>query len=110
MRMGSRSHQGNLPAGAVRAVACSVRPQEGDRQAQVNVTALRQGLQSLGWIEGRNIQIDYRLAGGDYEKARTFAGELVGMTPDVILSSSNQVTAILRQETSSIPIVFVFVG
>src|SRR5262245_61620454 len=38
---------------------------EGDVQAQANVTALLQGLQSLGWLEGRNIQIDYRWAGGD---------------------------------------------
>jgi putative tryptophan/tyrosine transport system substrate-binding protein len=46
---------------------------EGDVQAQANVTALLQGLQSLGWIEGRNVQIDYRWAGGDPDKARTFA-------------------------------------
>ena len=83
---------------------------EGDPHAQANVTALRQGLQSLGWIEGRNVRIDYRWAGGDPEKARTFAKELIGMTPDLILPSTNQVTAILRQETRSIPIVFAFVG
>jgi hypothetical protein len=41
---------------------------EGDPQAQANVTALVQGLQSLGWIEGRNVQIDYRWAGGDPDK------------------------------------------
>jgi putative tryptophan/tyrosine transport system substrate-binding protein len=55
---------------------------EGDPRVQANLTALREGLQSLGWIEGRNIRIDYRLAGADPEKARTFARELVGMTPD----------------------------
>jgi putative tryptophan/tyrosine transport system substrate-binding protein len=83
---------------------------EGDPQAQANVAALRQGLQSLGWIEGRNVRIDYRWAGGDPEKARTFARELVGMMPDVIVPSTNQVTEILRQETRSIPIIFAFVG
>jgi putative ABC transport system substrate-binding protein len=55
---------------------------EGDPQAQANVTALRKGLQDLGWIEGRNVQIDFRWAGGDPDKARTFGRELIGMTPE----------------------------
>src|SRR5215813_3529078 len=71
---------------------------EGDPQAQANVTALRQGLQNLGWIEGRNVQIDYRWAGGDPDKARAFARELVGLAPDVIVPSTNQVTRIVQQE------------
>src|SRR5262252_8940305 len=83
---------------------------EGDPQAQANVTALLQGLQNLGWIEGRNVQIDYRWAGGDPDKARTFARELIATTPDVMVPSTNQVTAILQQETRTIPIVFAFVG
>jgi putative ABC transport system substrate-binding protein len=83
---------------------------EGDPQAQANVRAMRQGLQSLGWIDGRNVTIDYRWAGGDPDKARAFAKELISMAPDVIVPSTNQVTAIVRQETGSIPIVFVFVG
>ena len=83
---------------------------EGDPRAEVNLKALREGLRTLGWIEGKNIRIDYRLAGGGPEKARTLARELIGTGPDVILCSSNQVTEIVRQETSSIPIVFVFVG
>ena len=83
---------------------------EGAPRAQANVTALREGLQSLGWVEGRNIRIDIRWAGGDPEKARTFAKELIGMTPDLIMPSTNQVTAILLKETSSIPIVFTFIG
>jgi putative tryptophan/tyrosine transport system substrate-binding protein len=83
---------------------------QGDPQAQANVTALRQGLNELGWHEGSNVQIDYRWAGGDPDKARTFARELIGMTPDVIVPSSNQVTRIVQQETRTIPIVFVFVG
>jgi putative ABC transport system substrate-binding protein len=83
---------------------------EGDPQAQANVTALRQGLQNLGWTEGRNVQIDYRWAGGDPDKARTFARELIGLMPDVIVPSTNQVTRILQQETRTVPIVFAFVG
>jgi len=83
---------------------------EGDKQAQAGASALRNGLQNLGWIEGRNIQIDYRWPGPDAEKARTFAKELTSMSAEVIVSSTNQVTAILQQETRTIPIVFVFVG
>jgi putative ABC transport system substrate-binding protein len=83
---------------------------EGDPQAQANVTALLEGLQNLGWIEGRNVQIDYRWAGGDPDKARTFARELIATTPDVMVPSTNQVTRILQKETQTIPIVFAFVG
>src|SRR5262245_31438317 len=83
---------------------------EGDPQAQANVTALRQGLREVGWTEGRNVQIDYRWAGGDPDKARTLAKELIGMTPDVIVPSTNQVTRIVQQETRTIPVVFAFVG
>src|SRR5215831_6304085 len=83
---------------------------EGDRQAQANVTTLRQGLENLGWIEGRNVQIDYRWAGADPDKARAFARELVGLAPDVIVPSTNQVTRIVQQQTRTIPVVFAFVG
>ena len=83
---------------------------EGDPQAQANITALLQGLQNLGWIEGRDVQIDCRWAGGDPDKARTFARELIAMMPDLMVASTNQVTRILQQETRTIPIVFAFVG
>jgi ABC transporter substrate binding protein len=97
-------------SGRMRRVALLMGNPEGDPRAQVNLTALREGLRKLDWIEGHNIQIDYRLAGGGPERARTFARELIGMAPDVIVCSSNQVTEILLHETSTIPIVFVFVG
>ena len=83
---------------------------EGDPYAQAYVLAMRQKLESLGWVEGRNIRIDYRWAGGDPEKARAFARELIGMTPSVIVTSTNQVTEIVRRETQSIPIVFASLG
>ena len=83
---------------------------EGDARGQAYVLAMRQKLETLGWVEGRNIQIDYRWAGGDREKARIFAKELISMTPSVIVTSTNQVTEIVRQETQSIPIVFASLG
>jgi putative tryptophan/tyrosine transport system substrate-binding protein len=83
---------------------------EGDAEGQASVAAFRQKVRELGWTEGRNVLIDTRWAGGDPEKARAFAKELVGMRPDVIVSSSNLVTEIVQRETRTIPIVFVFVG
>ena len=83
---------------------------EGDARGQAYVLAMRQKLESLGWLEGRNIRIDYRWAGGDPEKARAFAKELIGMKPNVIVTSTNQVTETVRQETQTIPIVFASLG
>jgi putative ABC transport system substrate-binding protein len=62
---------------------------ECDPQGQANVTALRRGLQHLGWIEGRNVQIDFRWAGGDPDRARTLTRELIDLKADVIVSSAN---------------------
>lgn len=83
---------------------------EGDATAQTYVSAMRQELQRFGWVEDRNIQIDYRWAGGDREKARLFAREPIRMKPSVIVTSTNQVTETVRQETQSIPIVFASLG
>ena len=83
---------------------------EGDARGQSYVLAMRQKLETLGWVEGRNIRIDYRWAGGDREKTRIFARELIGMTPSVIVTSTNQVTETVRQETKTIPIVFASLG
>jgi putative tryptophan/tyrosine transport system substrate-binding protein len=83
---------------------------EGDAEGKASFAAFRGQLQELGWTEGRNIWFDVHWPGADPDKAHIFAKELVGMTPDVIVSSSNQVTAILQQETRTIPIVFVLIG
>jgi putative ABC transport system substrate-binding protein len=83
---------------------------ESDAEGQASVAAFRQRLQELGWTEGRNIRIEARWADADAERARSFAKELVGMAPDLIVSSSNLVTEIVQRETRTIPIVFVFVG
>jgi putative ABC transport system substrate-binding protein len=102
----ARAQQG----GPTRRVAVLIPYSEGDSEGKAVVTAFQRGLENLGWTEGRNIQFIIRWAGGDPDKARTFAKELVGMTPDVIVPSSNQITTILQQETRTIPIVFILVG
>jgi putative ABC transport system substrate-binding protein len=74
------------------------------------VAAFARGLQELGWVEGRNIQIDYRWGGGDLDRVRRYAAELVALTPDVILVSSGSALAALQNVTRTLPIVFVNVS
>jgi putative ABC transport system substrate-binding protein len=84
---------------------------ESDREGQTRVAAFREGLQKLGWAEGRNIRIDTRWAlPGDAESRQRFAKELVALQPDLILSQATPTTAVLRQQTRTIPIVFVGVS
>jgi putative tryptophan/tyrosine transport system substrate-binding protein len=81
-----------------------------DPEGQRRVMALQQKLQELGWTDGRNVRIEFRWAGGDRDRAHFYAGELVGMKPDVILVNNALVLPMLRQETRTIPIVFVQVA
>jgi putative tryptophan/tyrosine transport system substrate-binding protein len=80
---------------------------ENDPEAQSRIAALREGLEKLGWIEGRNLRIDYRWAAGDDDRTRKYASELVRLTPDVIVANGAAALASLGKETRSIPIVFV---
>jgi len=83
---------------------------ENDPEAQFRVTALREGFEKLGWTEGRNINVDYRWLGGDAARAKADAAELVSQKPDVIIAASTLLLAAVRNETSTVPIVFVGVG
>jgi putative ABC transport system substrate-binding protein len=83
---------------------------ESDREGQAFVAAFREGLQKLGWAEGRNIRIDYRWTGLDTELVQRFAKELVALQPDLILTQSTPATAELLRRTRTIPIVFALVA
>jgi len=83
---------------------------ESDREAQSWVAAFREGLEKLGWTEGRNIQIDTRGATADVASMQRFAKELVALQPDIILTSSTPATAVMLQQIRTIPIIFVMVG
>jgi putative ABC transport system substrate-binding protein len=80
---------------------------ENDPFARRIVTAFVQALARSGWVEGKNIWIDYRFAAGDPTLAKTYAAELVGLEPDVILATPGLGVFPLRRETCTIPIVFV---
>jgi putative ABC transport system substrate-binding protein len=79
----------------------------GDPSGPAEVAALLQGLMELGWIQGRNIDVEFRWPGGDIERVNTFAKELVGLRPDVLVGRSTPGTVALKQESSTIPIIFV---
>ena len=83
---------------------------ESDPEGQDFVAAFRDGLQKLGWLESRNIRIDYRWAAGNVESMRRFATELVALQPDLILSHTTPSTAALLQKTRTIPIIFAHVA
>ncbi len=83
---------------------------ESDPEAQALVAAFRQELQKLGWTEGRNIQIDVRYATDDPDQVRALAVDLMGLKPDLMVSNSNFVTAILQAEVRTVPLLFISVG
>jgi putative ABC transport system substrate-binding protein len=83
---------------------------ETDRAAQAQVAVFRQELQKLGWDEGRNIRIDIRFVGADAERVRAALMELTSLTPDVLVTNTNLVTAVVKAEIRTIPIVFISVG
>jgi putative ABC transport system substrate-binding protein len=76
-----------------------------DPEAQLRVKAFEAGLQELGWMDGRNLRLEYRWAPGDAAFLRRQATELVGLAPDLILATSTPVLAALRDE-KPLPIVF----
>jgi putative ABC transport system substrate-binding protein len=80
---------------------------ESDLEAQSRLAALQQGLKELGWSSGRDVRIDYRWAGGDVDRIRAYAMELVALKPQVIVAGASTAAVAVRRATRSIPIVFV---
>ena len=83
---------------------------EADPEAKALLSEFTQGLSELGWTDGRNLRVDVRWAPGRTDLMHTFAKELVNLQPDVILADSTPVTAALKRETLTIPIVFAAVA
>jgi putative tryptophan/tyrosine transport system substrate-binding protein len=77
---------------------------------QSYVAAFVQGLRQLGWIEGQNVRIDVRWNAGDAALARTYAAQLIGLMPDVILALSTTNLTVVQEATSSVPVVFALVS
>jgi len=102
---------GAQPTGQMRRIGVLMGLAESDPLAQARVAALREGLQTLGWVEDRNIRIDIRWAvTSDAPAMQRFAKELVALQPDLILSHNTPTTAALLRQTRTIPIVFATVS
>jgi len=83
---------------------------ESDPVVRSFTTAFATRLREAGWVEGSNLRIDYRWAGGDMTRVASLAKELVELQPDVLVGTVNTVAQALRQYTLGIPIVFVQAG
>src|SRR5215475_4079460 len=81
----------------VRRIAVLMTLADTDSEGQLRVSAFRQELQKLGWFEGRNIQFEYRWAAGDAQRLRSYAQELVGMGPAVMLAGNNTALTALQE-------------
>src|SRR5262245_49011213 len=102
----ARAQQGER----IRQIGVLVATAETDPQYQGFVTAFREGLHKLGWIEGRNVRIDTRWATSNADELRRHAAELAASAPDVLVAGTGTATAApLLQATRTVPIVFVSV-
>ncbi|SRR6266446_1662462 len=80
-----------------------------DPESRKRLFALLQGLQQLGWVEGRNLRVDIRWAAGNSDDTRKYAAELTALAPDIILAAGSLSAGPLLQATRTIPIVFTHV-
>ena len=105
--LAARAQQGDR----VRRIGVLMPTDESDPLAKAFVSAFTQALAGLGWSDGRNVRIVPRWTGGDINRSRALAQELVGLQPDIIVTIGTIVgTAALQRETQTIPIVFVGVS
>ena len=81
-----------------------------DPDMQAWLPAFRQGLERLGWSEGRNVRIDTRFARANVDQHQALARELVALQPDVIVGQTTPVVTALQRESRALPIVFVYVS
>jgi putative ABC transport system substrate-binding protein len=98
-----RAHQGER----VRRIGVLMGGDQNDPFWTTRLSAFTQALADLGWTDGRNVRMDLRWGGGDINRVRAHAQELVGLQPDIILTSTTPPTLAVQRETRTIPIVFV---
>ena len=93
--------------GGMRRIGVLMASAADDSESQARIAGFLQGLQQLGWADGRNVRIDVRWATTDPDNLRRQAAELAALAPDVIVAATGTVTvAPLLQATRTVPIVF----
>jgi putative ABC transport system substrate-binding protein len=100
--LAARAQQGDR----VRRIGWLIGGAENDLGIRASRAALREALAKLGWIEGRNLVIDIRFGEGDPERMRAYAAELIGLTPDVIVTGGGGANIVMQRHTQSTPIIF----
>jgi putative ABC transport system substrate-binding protein len=98
------------PAERVRRIAVLMNNAEDDPEGQARAEAFRQGLQALGWIEGKNLRIDWYWTAGDIGRTRSNVTELAARPPDIIVANGRVTLSEAVQAIRSIPIIFVLVN
>jgi putative ABC transport system substrate-binding protein len=94
----------------VRRVGVLMAGGEADPEVLARVTAFRESLDKLGWVEGRNVRIAVRFANADPERIRSYSASLLNPVPDVILTNTTPVLEAFQKQTRSVPIVFTAVS
>jgi putative ABC transport system substrate-binding protein len=94
----------------IRRIGVMMQTAETDPEGRARLAAFTKGLRDAGWTDGRNVRIDYRWAAGSADDGRALGAELAALTPDVLLAVSTPTLAVLKQETRTIPIIFVLVS
>jgi putative ABC transport system substrate-binding protein len=90
----------------MRRVGVLISSTEDDPQVRRQIAAFQQGLLELGWMEGRNVRIDFRFLGDEPNRLKTYAAELVALKPDALLASGPTAVVALQQEAITVPIIF----
>jgi len=80
---------------------------ENDSEGQLRAKAFRRGLEKLGWVDGRNVQIDFQWGLGDADWIRSAAARLMRLAPDVILANGTPAARIMQQVSRTVPVIFI---
>jgi putative ABC transport system substrate-binding protein len=100
--LAARAQQGDR----MRRIGLLMTGDENDPAYKLRVSAFTQALAGLGWADPRNVRMDLRWGGGDTDRTRALAQELVGLQPDIIVTNSTPATAAVQGAPRTIPILF----
>ena len=78
-----------------------------DAQGHARLEALKNGMEALGWFDGQNVHFDVRYTGGNADNLSSVSSEMLNLAPALVVANSNKVVVALKQQTHTVPIVFV---